>query len=170
MRLSQFRKLFVCCFCAAGALSACTATPHEMLLDEIDLADERALAAIKSDLTAPERAALTNYVLFHWPDSQYYCGEVADRLGETPKTIGQAIRLTLTEQERLQKARRGIESPVLETALRQSDEQQVIDRMEMLELQRHGLEPDSASRKAIERELDMLRDRRARLQQAVTPL
>ena len=86
-------------------LAACGDDVRDRRLTEVDLSNMEFVHQLARDLGPTDRAALITYAAIHDPGSTHFCGErLADTRGEEPKTIGEAIDLTL-ERAALTRAR-----------------------------------------------------------------
>lgn len=96
----------------AFLLSACAQDPLSVRLAEVDLSDAAVMQDLARGLSPKDKAALIIYQTVHSPSSTGFCGQrLVGRDGEEPRTIGDAINLTLRREAQLRTARIEAERP-----------------------------------------------------------
>lgn len=126
-------------------LAACSQDPRAIELADVNLADMDVVQDIRGRLAPEDRSVFGTYVIRHAATSPSFCGEVlVDRDGRMPRTIGEAIDLTVLREERDRRERLAAKRPptAAEALRRQRDslilgKEALIGRRTFLDM-RHG--------------------------------
>lgn len=147
----------------AALLAGCSASPRDVSIASLDLADGTTLAELQSTLPADDRAALGTYALLHWPKSKFYCGQPIGGGNAVASTVGEAIDQTRAYEKALEVAQAQTRASVAMSA--KAEERALIDRLEHLVLERDMLfarmgsaAHDTPRGTAIERQLAEVRE------------
>lgn len=128
----------------AAVLAGCSASPRDISIEGVNLADGATLAALQNAVPQDDRAALGTYALLHWPKSRFYCGKPIGGTNAEVTTVGEAIALTRAYEAALVRAQqRQEQTPAI--AL-QTEERALITQIDELVLKRDRLRTDAVSR------------------------
>ena len=122
---------------AIASLTGCAASPVDTPIGNVDLADGKVLAALQAALPLDDRAAFGTYALLHWPKSKYYCGKPIGGRRAVARTVGEAIEQTRAYEAEFAAAQALTAKNAI--AAPNGEEQQLINRMERLVLERDML-------------------------------
>jgi hypothetical protein len=155
--------------------AACAQDVRDQPIAGLALNDMRVLEELGQTLTREERAALATYSIAHWPDAPGYCGEVlANKQGQTPQTIGEAITMTQAREaeraERLAAAalpKTPIDKLLAEKHQLTGQQEQLYIQMELLESAHGAAAQDLPAWTAVRSELDFGYARIARVNDAI---
>ena len=114
-------------------LAACSQDPRAIELADVNLADMDVVQDIRGRLAPEDRPVFGTYVIRHAATSPSFCGEVlVDRDGRKPRTIGEAIDLTVLREERDRRERLAAERPPTAAEALRNRRESLIARKEML--------------------------------------
>lgn len=119
--------IFVC------ALAACSQDVRSLELADVDLSDMEVVQEIRHSLPPEDRPVFSTYVVKHVATSSSFCGEtLVDRNGREPRTIGEALALTVLREERDRRERLAAERPLSATELARRERETLVGRREAL--------------------------------------
>lgn len=114
-------------------LSACSRDVRTLELANVDFSDMDVVQGIRQNLPPEDRPVFSTYVVRHVATSSSFCGEtLVDRNGKEPRTIGEALALTLLREERDRRERLAAERPLSATEAARRDRETLIGRKEAL--------------------------------------
>lgn len=116
--------------------TACAADGRATALQGLDLGDRATLRAIQEQIPRDQRGALATYALLHWPQSKFYCGRPVGPSGTVPRTVGDAIDMTLAFESDRERALAATRAPANAFDRLVERKQETITRIETLVLQR----------------------------------
>lgn len=107
-----FRVKKVAPFLPMLLLAACAPDARDIALADVDLGNMEVVREIRRQLPAEDRPVFGTYVVRHAVSSPSFCGEVlVDSGGREPRTIGEAIALTVMREEELRRERLAAKRP-----------------------------------------------------------
>ena len=110
-------------------LCSCGSDVRNVPLSDIDLSDMNAVRQIGRSLSPPERSALITYAATHNSASSRDCGHGPVGHGAVvPKTIGQAIAITLAQAAIGRSVPAGYESPSVRTQVGEQQDDLILRR------------------------------------------
>ena len=128
---------------SAFLLAACSGDARSLRLTELDLTDMATVQDIRNRLSPADASAFATFAVRHNTTSAGFCGHpLLDPTGKPPRTIGQAIDLTLARDSDERKSRNAAARPRTQAELmndkwaeliRQRD--RLIDRQTILRTQ-----------------------------------
>lgn len=114
-------------------LAACSQDPRGIELAEVNLADMDVVQEIRGKLPPEDRPVFGTYVVRHAVTSPSFCGEVlVDRNGRQPRTIGEAIDLTVLREEEDRRERLAAKRPLTAAEAVRSQREFLIGQKEAL--------------------------------------
>ncbi|MXO59989.1 hypothetical protein GRI89_10600 [Altererythrobacter salegens] len=134
---------------ACMMLLSCAPDARSIKLTDVDLSDMDTVQGIRSQLSANDGAIFANYVVKHSLTSASFCGHpLVDPNGYPPKTVGEAIELTIVRDAEDRAERIAARRPKNSWELKQerwddlvSERDMLIDSQSML-LAKHGSEAE----------------------------
>jgi hypothetical protein len=114
-------------------LAACSPDVRSLELADVDLSDMGVVQEIRQNLPPEDRPVFSTYIVRHLATSSSFCGEtLVDRNGREPRTIGEALVLTVMREERDRRERLAAKRPLSAPELARRERDLLIGQREAL--------------------------------------
>lgn len=117
----------------ACVLAACSRDVRSLELADVDLSDMKVVQEIRHDLPPEDQPVFSTFVIKHVATSSSFCGEtLVDSSGREPRTIGEALALTVLREERDRRERLAAERPLSATEQARRERDSLVGQREAL--------------------------------------
>jgi len=115
------------------ALAACSPDPRTLALADIDFTDMGAVQEIRHSLPAEDRPVFSTFIVKHVATSSTFCGEtLVNKDGKEPRTLGEALVLTVLREEKERRERLAAERPLPASEVARREVETLTSRRELL--------------------------------------